>query len=418
MLDKYKIKALIRACQEGNKTRILSLAPVPVDRRVQLLFNRDPEGYMNGLRGVGGDILRYIVGHRNLAFNRVRNEVVAERVGCSVRTVQRWTARFVRGGILEKSRRTQWSSNDYVVRLTKRGSFLLWLGGLSDEERAKWEQGIGSSKGTTDRSFGQSVTPSYKYSNINNLFIKIYPSNARAREEGSWITQKRKRIETEPELIARRECLKELVVLNKEQSTWIREHRHDQNIKELLRSDRFRPHFYTPLVCKVQDLLHFSDQDCLKLAVYPDEAVEYGYNIAHNFKKKNKPVRVRSVVGWFISMLSEYCTQNNLFYDKALYFDLCRILNLETDISKEINKPFIIVKIGERRAEDPYATHANIKRMDKEIDRVFAETPESKIRSIRKLEENMGNNPKYAAFAEFAAIGIKNSLCCNNEPEG
>jgi len=425
LIDKSKINALNSVCQQKVKINHLSLRDETLDRKLLLReFSAHPTTFVASLPRDGGMILKCLLWHRNDKFNRIRNKVLARIVGCSVRTVQRWTAYFVLMGLIEKSQRGIYTPNDYVVRLSKRGSFSLWLNSLSPEEQELKSQGIWPKSVTTRKQALASPKENFgilsnRCINIKDLFSKLTPLNSRARVKKGEDFQKKyekdkNRLVDDFLMVSKRGLVDDLrreSVLTEIQSKWIHDHRGDSNVGKFIMSDRVKPYLYTPLVREIQELLGFTDQECLKLAIYPDEAQKYALEKAHNLKKARETVRVKSVVGWFVSMMTNYCENHKLFYDKSLYFDLCRILEIESNIAKEINRPFTVVKFGERRVEDPSKTMKLIKKIDEERDRVEHESSEDKIRSLKELSENSDKrSAMHNVFAQFAAIGIKNSM--------
>src|SRR6267142_4262005 len=84
--------------------------------------------------GMGWEIFKEIYKKRNLDWICIKNETIAKKVGCSTRTVKRWTKKFVQWGFVVKLQHTRWSPNEYILKITSEDSPQLWGKSLDDHQ--------------------------------------------------------------------------------------------------------------------------------------------------------------------------------------------------------------------------------------------------------------------------------------------
>ena len=84
-------------------------------------------------RGDGNAILQYLLDLRNCDEIHPSNGTIAKAVGCSERTVTRWTNRFVAEGLITKTQRTEYGVNYYTINISRKDSYQIYLDSLSPD---------------------------------------------------------------------------------------------------------------------------------------------------------------------------------------------------------------------------------------------------------------------------------------------
>lgn len=146
-------------------------------------FEKNPEVFLNKYRGFGRRVLEYIVNRRHLEFVCLKNETIAEALGCAPRTVQRWTARFQEEGLFIKRQINQYAPNVYKMDIPRSSSFLLWFNSLSEEQQQLYIQHgiIFSKKGSVSFQY-ETVIQNYNYIKLDSCeTIPVSRDYARAR---------------------------------------------------------------------------------------------------------------------------------------------------------------------------------------------------------------------------------------------
>lgn len=84
-------------------------------------FLDSPSQYIDSYRGRGKRIFDYLHSFRRAKFISLKNETIAKEINCSIRTVQRWTKRFMMDGLIEKTQSHSYSPNHYNLAKSMRG---------------------------------------------------------------------------------------------------------------------------------------------------------------------------------------------------------------------------------------------------------------------------------------------------------
>ena len=119
------LKATPITSQARNEKSLTSRAFEPVKSlKTDILHLR--------FRGVGQKIIKLIL---NLRGKPTSNEYIAKKLNCTIRTVQNWTSRLERMGVITKSRAHLYAQNQFSVNLSKQNSFQYWYSRLTSQEQ-------------------------------------------------------------------------------------------------------------------------------------------------------------------------------------------------------------------------------------------------------------------------------------------
>ena len=77
--------------------------------------NLHTDNYINSLTSTERKIYQFIDGFRNQQWIKFRNEYIANKVGCSIRTVIRTTNKFNHDGFITKYQEHKYTSNNYII---------------------------------------------------------------------------------------------------------------------------------------------------------------------------------------------------------------------------------------------------------------------------------------------------------------
>lgn len=315
-------------------------------------------------RGYGRDVLEYILRFRNLPFIKLKNETIAKAVGCSERTIMRWTNRFSEERLITKFQLNGYAVNEYKVNISNNRSFALWLSKLTPEEQQRFmDHGINAIKKPksppreldskkTGKNPSNSSTVTHSYSSLVLVSSSYKPIPIlRARAHGSGQTVEKITVDgdgygnlTEKERNRRERSLQGIAMLKKEQKEWILKHRKDENIQELLNGPKIRPLLITPLIETITTLLDLDTREQLKLVALPEEALEYAHRFAKDIVEGVTTLKSPIVdrMGWFMSLSLSFCKTNNVVPDWHWYFQICEILGIQALKKNEPSKPLVL----------------------------------------------------------------------------
>lgn len=150
-----------------NKTFIFS----KIQEESYSRFKADPDWYAASLSRMGRGVFMYLFQFRNMDGVILSNGKIADRVGCSRRTVARFTRRFHDDGIILKYHHDTYAMNRYFFHpslIEGRAAFSLWFKTLSEEQQEiYWKCG---KQGLVD----DSVTPLLVEDTMGEVFEKAW----------------------------------------------------------------------------------------------------------------------------------------------------------------------------------------------------------------------------------------------------
>lgn len=146
--------------------------------------HKDLQTYIATLTPFEQDIANFILQFRFAPWTIILNETIANKVGCSVRTVIRATNKFHEDGFITKQKPKPYDMNCYAFdEKVKKGieAFSYWFNTLpSDTQDTYISHGIIIDH--KNKKICSDVTPNLSTLLLDNLFINSSPSCARTRE--------------------------------------------------------------------------------------------------------------------------------------------------------------------------------------------------------------------------------------------
>lgn len=286
----------------------------------------------DSLRGYGKDIFSYIYSFKNASFIKLTNKTIAQRVGCDVRTVKRWTKRFVQEGILTKHQQDYFTPNTFLLSKPEnnKASFSLWFKMLSpDQQQIYMTHGKVYQKENSSSSHYETVTPT-KNINLNIKFIYKPSVNARAREDGLAFFKKRERLTR---------VMKGIAMLSAEQKKWILSHKDHPEVRKIIEQPRIQALLFSGIIQTITKTFGFGQREQLKLIAFDDDILSYVLHEAEKAFTNKTPIR--SMFGWFISLCEKTAQKNGIKPDWGWYFEICKIVGIEPihHDEPEIKKP-------------------------------------------------------------------------------
>jgi DNA-binding Lrp family transcriptional regulator len=288
-----------------------------INKSVSRVTNLD---FINSYRGSGKDIITVLLALRGCKKIKISNETIAKQVGCSPRTVQRWTARFVLDGILTKHHR-DYNLTEYKFTITNQASFQYHLTVLKSHQLEGWrnEGIIPKDKGGIYYQYNQTVTPN------RVIYIKETPLSVETAIDGDgWgklpkkVRERRIRVE------------KGLKMLDEAQREFIGEHKKQPEMKDLLMKEPLRSHLVTPDNIRISRLLKLTDQEQMKLIAYPDEMLSRAWIQVEKMMNNGGPQqRIHDKAAWLFGTLNIVCAKANIKPDWKWYYDVCDIIGMD-----------------------------------------------------------------------------------------
>jgi len=297
--------------------------------------------YTSSLRGFGKLIFDYLFRKRNYKNVCLKNKTIATAIGCSVRTVQRWTDDFIKEGYLIKMQEHTFAVNQYYVTPEARQAYQYGINLLT----AAQQDLIMTHGHYTYRIRKKSLHPEtvilYKSYNNNKYLYNNPIPRIRARVKNGDLIN----------IAIRKENYHTGVSLMKQTSKdLIRSLKNEPSMKMILERPEIKPLIITPQIQEIARCMKFTDREQLKLIAFPTEVLDHGYDKACGCNRS----KLRDPLGWFISVCTNYCKQHNIEPDWRWYYELCEILGMEpmvvTDNKKVMLKnpshnPFVIKPI-------------------------------------------------------------------------
>lgn len=223
----------------------------------------------------------------------IPNGYLADRANCSIKTVTRATNKFHRMGIIFKYQTHKYDFNRYVI--------------LNTHVPPK---NTLSSLLTLSRNF-------------LNFFKNLSPWT-RARAKGS--------------------SQKKGDKMNAVQKKLILDNKNDPKIKEVINNPKVKSEIITPTIEKLSKLLSLDENEYYKLTAFPEEALQSAFEYIEPIVQGTKVIHiaVTNKLEWLIDVASRYCKKHNITPDWGWYYDLCRIVGIDTQTDPkplDIQKP-------------------------------------------------------------------------------
>lgn len=304
--------------------------------------------YIQTLRGDGKAILTFLMNFRSASTITLKNSTISAAVGCCIRTVQRWTKKFVHDGFLAKTQINDdgilniYTPNRYKLGLSKSAQFAYWSAQNPDKAETYNTYGILVKRDGKYSFQIETVTHNKSYIK-NNIFInkptpvRLRVTCARARTtDPSWDIFPKKETKREIRLRESREMLQE------EQRKWIQRNKNQGALKDLLLKEPIRSHIFTPQIEEISQLLELNERERLKLVAFPDDAINNLLSVVKPIVTEKRSINIKDRVGWIMSLLVKYCASHNITVEWPWYFSVCEILGIKALQSGEESRPLKI----------------------------------------------------------------------------
>lgn len=274
-------------------------------------------------RGKGKIIFDYIFKNRHLDFIQLKNETIAKALGCSPRTVQRWTAQFVKDGMFSKYQANRYTPNTYTVHISKNGSFSYWLNNLPEAQQDLYlTHGITFAKKNSTSLHPETVVQSYNSNLNNNIYIQTTTFSVRAREDIVLPAVDRQTIGATKYTERYNRVMKAYFMLKKEQKEWLLKHKDQPGMKKYFMSDDIRSRLITPVMKEIQTETGMSESDVLKLISFDDETLKFGQNRYRDAKY------LKDIVGFLMVECTNYCRVEKKEPDWKWYYMIRDLMDL------------------------------------------------------------------------------------------
>lgn len=316
--------------------------------------------YVSTLRGNGKMVFNYIHKMRDLKSVKVRNATIAKSVGCTIRTVQRWTSEFAKIGIITKHRAGIFETNQYKNHIPRSMAFTLWFNGLSKHDQDMYmTHGIVIKKKKEASLQYETVipitnpfpNPIYLQTNPNPIAHVTRVRYARARTIqtemgfGNELDGDGVGFLSEKERNRAERVLKGIEMLNQEHKNWLMANGTDPRVKEYVLGPKVKHLLITPTILALTTLLKLDEREQLKLVAYPDEVLENLHlQVKGIVEGTTKSAPIRDRMAWFLWMANEYCKKKSLNVDWRWYFEIAKILGIEALQPGEPPKPLVVNK--------------------------------------------------------------------------
>ncbi len=351
-------------------------------------------------RGKGKIIFDYIFKNRHLEFIQLKNETIAQAIGCSPRTVQRWTSQFVKDGMFSKYQANRYTPNTYNVHIPESGSFSYWLNNLPHEHQELYlTHGITFNKKDKISTHPETVVQSYNVNLNNNIYIQTttFSVRARAREDIVLPAVDRETIGASQKKYTERynRIMKAYFMLKKEQKEWLLKHKDNPAMKKYIMSDDIRSRLVTPVMKEIQTETGISESDLLKLIAFDDETLKFGQNRYREAKY------LKDIVGFLMVECTRYCSVEKKEVDWKWYYMIRNLLDLPDKSSAIVwgNKPTPTLPLRRDEESQPHFKSDAYKE--------FKEHKIVKSKYFSELDACKQRLAKFESITDFSFIGEK-----------
>lgn len=283
---------------------------------------------VDSYRGHGKAIAYLLLSYQSMTNVLLKNETIARAIGCPVRTVQRWTARMVKDGIITKNQidhlgfYTNYAVNSFRFPFSASQSFNIWMKQNPEQAMLYMTHGITIKKDGSIRYSYQSDTPLYNY--IYNKTLLVHPTaHARVVDGDGWgcLTKKQKR---------ERVLKRKMDMLIEAQREYIQKNKTQPGLKQVLSSPTMQKELFGESIETIAEILQLNDREKLKLIAYPTQTVSYVAEIVRGMasRRVKDPIQIDDRLYWMFGMLKKQCLTAKLKIDWRWYFDVCSILGV------------------------------------------------------------------------------------------
>lgn len=282
-------------------------------------------------------IYQHLWRYRHYPSVKFKNETIAKRIGCTIRTVQKATAKLHKAGLITKKQQDIYSPNQYTFQCEL---FIPYKNLILDKYLSRRTITIT----IPSLRAGMRVGNSIKFSNSSN------------------------------------EQKKEREVMTDVQKKWVLEHKNDPRIKEILNGPNAKAALFTPPIERLASVLELTEREKLNLVPFNEETLDYVFNqvypVIQGYTRISKPIDNK--MAWMIGIAKVYCKNNDIKADWQWYFDLCGILGIESRNSD--SKPLVVKDNGPRNSsyKGEYGPGKQIHRQPEAL------SPEEQLRRWKK----------------------------------
>jgi hypothetical protein len=321
------------------------------------------------LRGYGNKILQYLFIFKNKPGREIANAKLADYAGCDLRTVRRWTSKFVSMGIITKKRQDIFTFNQYYVspRVSKKFGYTMWRQTCTPEQLFLSQYKVEIAQEHANREYYIQNSEQIEYQkffhpetvlplNINiyiNTRIPVTRAHAytrpeEAQPEKNEVNRNRKSLRVEK---SRKEArvVRRLMMLKDNQKQWIIEKAlvSDESKakarKSLWDNSDVKKTIITPKREELAKLLSLDERELLKLTAFPDEAIAWTLVTIQKMLKHPETLQpVLDRMGWVISFCMKWCNLNKVEPEWRWYYALCEITGIAKVNVGESPKPLIV----------------------------------------------------------------------------
>ncbi len=342
---------------ELSKQYLSSAAPKDLFQFEHINFT--PESfieYTKHIKGVGKQVLDFILKFRG-SYICLKNKTISNAIGCHVKTVQRWTNRFVDEGILIKKQVNRYAPNHFYLHPRLKHGDISWAlvqDNLTPEQKDLYIQ-TGTIVPFHKLKFIQPETVRHNHSSSSSLSLSINISiqeimrvNSRAYARLSFgprldplglvSTKKYIKRDVDRDNLSRKVRVRRGIMLSGEHKKYIVKNKSHKDIKNYVNSDVIRPLLFTPLMerivkeYEIKDdytkfkLLAFSDLDLESIRAKYEESAKYTYG------------GVKNKESFFMKMLNQYIDSSGVKPDWEFWSTMVSILEVKAPSAEQIAK--------------------------------------------------------------------------------
>ena len=234
-------------------------------------------------------IYQHLWRYRHYPSVKFKNETIAKRIGCTVRTVQKATAKFHKAGLITKKQQDIYSPNQYTFQCEL---FIPYKSLILED----------------------------------SLFINSYPIL-----ESSYSSKLQTHArEASVKDRFRKNISKKGNVVNFEVKQLVRQYRNDPQMKEYLTSASVREMIIGTEIFKISNLLELDDNEYFRLTPFSEEALAHAFSEIEPIVTGDRVLKyaINDRMAWLMSLLIKYCKDNDIKPDWKWYYDLCDIIGM------------------------------------------------------------------------------------------
>lgn len=272
-------------------------------------------------RGFVNEIVSYFLRFRHAPFIKLSNERIAHELGCSVRTVQRWTNWLHDQGYITKSQDNQFSINNYTLckTLVYDTKYEAYINSLP-------EKNIDSCIDTF--LLPETVTPNSSLFKFNVYFkpVAVCSSRMTYAHARDTVTDEIGKL-TDRQQSYRLKRGVQLHMVKKEVRDWILKQKGQESLPAILRDEKIE--LVSPVMKQVISALKLKEVEYLKMIAFDEAVLQAAWQMV---KKKNN---LKSPMGYFMHCCLEVARQQGFTPEWHWYEQVCEILGVQRTIVDE-----------------------------------------------------------------------------------